>query len=247
MRSELIIKSRSLVGASDLTLLAPIKTGLVASLESVTYKTRIKRLLKTLNSGRASSHEYALLRPFSDAVERVGKIHSVRVAIVEPDRLLLSVTFDGSWESYLRVLWQKVGTLLDLIFCNTEDYVSARDHRFEEWAGWIDRVQIETDFFYGMPGLTVDDVKYLRGEELLHRKRPGCTDTDLAATRQASEERRETSLGRRHQRQSDSTIEAAGCRLWPFCTGLSTCTCRRRKMASTCIVPHATCCWSSGT
>ena len=185
MRSELVIKTRSLVGSSDLTLLAPIKTGLVPSLESVTYKTRVKRLLKTLNAGRASSHEYALLRPFSDAVERVGKIHSVRVAVVEPDRLLLSVTFDGSWESYLRVLWQKVGTLLDLIFCNTEDYVSARDHRFEEWAGWIDRVQIETDFFYGMPGLTVDDVKYLRGEELLHRKRPGCTDTDLAATRQA--------------------------------------------------------------
>lgn len=196
MRSELIIKSRSLVGASDLTLLAPIKTGLVASLESVTYKTRIKRLLKTLNGGRASSHEYALLRPFSDAVDRVGKIHSVRVAIVEPDKLLLSVTFDGGQESYLRVLWQKVGTLLDLIFCNTEAYVSAWDHSFEDWAGWVREVQIETDFFYGMPGLTVDDVQYLRNEERLHRQMPGGNAADLLAARQTVQSAEEETWSR---------------------------------------------------
>jgi len=189
MRRDLLVKTRSLGGSSDLTLIAPITPGLVPSLESVTYKTRLKRLLATLNAGRTASHEYSLLRVFTDAVERVGKIHSVRVAIVEPDRVLLSVTFDGGWESYLRVLWQKVGTLLDLIFCNAVGYVAAcgedgNGGRFEDWAEWIRGVQIETDFFYGMPAHTADDVQYLRNEERAHRQIPGDPPPDLAATRQ---------------------------------------------------------------
>ncbi len=182
MHRDLLIKSRTLGGTSDLTLLAPITPGLVPSLESITYKTRIKRLLKTLNSGRTSSQEYSLLRAFSDAVERVGKIHSVRVAIVEPNQLLLSVTFDGNIETYMRVLWQKVGTLLDVIFCNTEDYVSAWGNRYEDWAAWVRRVQIETDFFFSTPGLTVDDVHYLRDEELLRRRSADGSHDELLAT-----------------------------------------------------------------
>ncbi|HEX5683241.1 MAG TPA: Dyp-type peroxidase [Ideonella sp.] len=199
MRAELIVKSKALGGVSDLTLLAPLKKGFVPALDAVTYKTRARRLLKTLSLGRATSHEYALLRPFSDAVERVGKIHSVRVAIVEPeDKILLAVTFDGTWEAYLRVLWQKVGTLLDVIFCNTEDYPSACDHSFDAWASWVRRVQVETDFFYGMPRLTVDDVQYLRQEEQLHRDRPG-PQADLAAVRATvrSPEQRAWEMARR--------------------------------------------------
>ena len=126
MQRDVIVKGRSLGGTSDLTLLATIKPGFVDSLESVTYKTRVKRVLETLHSARMASHEYAAARLLSDAVERVGVIHSVRVAVLEPeDKVLLAVTFDGSWESYIRVLWDKVGTLLDLIFCGTEDYVTA--------------------------------------------------------------------------------------------------------------------------
>ncbi|MBL8376749.1 MAG: Dyp-type peroxidase [Burkholderiales bacterium] len=170
MHKELIQKSKALGGVSDLTLFAPIKPGLVPSLETVTYKTRIKRLLKALNAGRSASHEYALLRPFSDAVERVGKIHSVRVVVVEPqDLVLLAVTFDGSWQSYVRTLWEKVGPLLDVIFCNTVDYVTAVDNSYDAWAAWIDRVQSETNFFYGMPRLTVDDIEYLRRSEEISR------------------------------------------------------------------------------
>ncbi|HJV70331.1 hypothetical protein [Ideonella sp.] len=186
MRKELIVKSRSLVGTSDLTLLAPICPGLVpGSLEAVTYKTRIKRLLEALSVGRATSHEFALLRPFSDAVERVGKIHSVRVTVFEPeDKVLLAVSFDGTWEAYIRVLWQRVGALLDAIFCNTEGYVLAAESPYEAWAAWVDKVQRETCFYYGMPGLTVDDVHALRKEEALHRRRPASEAMDVAATRQ---------------------------------------------------------------
>ena len=177
MRTELIVNTKSLGGTSDLTLLASIRPGLVPSLESVTYKTRVKRLLKALNVGRSSSHEYNLLRPFSDAVERVGRIHSVRVAVLEPEnKVLLAATFDGAWESYIRVLWQKVGSLLDVIFCNTEDYDCACENTFDVWVAWARRVQVETHFFYATPELSVQDVRYLRSAEGLLRRVPAVSD-----------------------------------------------------------------------
>ncbi|MDE2145355.1 MAG: hypothetical protein KGJ24_01555 [Burkholderiales bacterium] len=184
MRRELITKSRNLVGTSDLTLLAPIRPGLVPSFNSISHKSRIKSLLQALNAGRSSAHEYALLRPFSDAVERVGKIHSVRVAVLEPEnQVLLAVTFDGSWEAYLRVLWQKVGTLLDIIFYDTEGYVCAYDRPYDEWAGWVRRVQVETHFYYGTPALTVGDVPLLQAEERQRRACPYQPGNELAAAR----------------------------------------------------------------
>ena len=54
MRTETIIKSRGLTGVNDLTLFAPVRQGLVPSLEAVTYKTRVKMLLRTLSGSRAS-------------------------------------------------------------------------------------------------------------------------------------------------------------------------------------------------
>ena len=187
MHIELNNKSKSLGGLSDLTVLAPIKKGLVPSLDSVTYKTRVRRLLEALQLLRESSHEYALFRPVSDSSERVGRIHSFRVAIVEPeDKLLLAVTFDGAQESYMRVLWQKIGTLLDLLFCSTERYVSAYGHSLAEWAAWIDRMQIPTDFFYGRPGVTGEDVVFLRDDERERQMNPDARDADLAAVRRVT-------------------------------------------------------------
>ena len=183
MRKELVVKGRSLTGTSDLTLLAPIIPGLVPSLDSITYKSRVIRLLRTLQGGRAAMHEYAAYRPLSDAVERVAAIHSFRVVVLEPEnKVMLAVTFDGTWESYIRVLWQKVGTLLDIIFCNTEGYVVSTGS-FEEWTTWVHKVQVETSFFYNTHGLTVDDVAYLREEERIHRSLGNGSSHDLEATR----------------------------------------------------------------
>ena len=86
---------------------------------------------------------------------------------------MLAVTFDGSWESYIRVLWDKVGTLLDLIFCGTLDYVTAYDHTFDEWLEWARRVQVETGFFYGPPGATARDVLYQRRVERMRVRGAG--------------------------------------------------------------------------
>ncbi|CAN5763862.1 hypothetical protein BH11PSE8_BH11PSE8_26460 [soil metagenome] len=208
MRQELIVKSKTLAGASDLTLLAPIIPGLVPSLDSISYKTRIKRLLKTLNAGRSSSHEYSLLRPFSDAVERVAKIHSFRVAVLEPSNMvLLAVTFDGTWEAYIRVLWQKVGTLLDVIFCNTVGYVSAYDNSFEAWTGWVHKVQIESHFFFATHALSVEDVHYLRRSESLHRREPGTAASDLQATRLISQTPEELAWELARHTSPDALVE----------------------------------------
>ena len=174
MRRDLIIKSGNLAGKSDFRVLAPIKKGLVPSLDAVTYKTRVKRVLRTLHAGRLGGFEYELARILSDAVERVGVIHSVGIAVLEPeDKVLLTVTFDGAWESYVRVIWQKVTRLLDLVFCNTDDYVVGYESSYEKWGLWLKQAQSEAYFLYATPGLTVDDTRYLKTQERVQRREAG--------------------------------------------------------------------------
>ena len=190
MRRDIKVRGASFSGTSDLTIVAPIRKGFVPALDAVTYKTRVQRVLKTLHAGRQTAHEYEFARVLSDAVERVGRIHSIRIAIIEPeDKVMLAVTFDGSWESYIRVIWQKVSRSLDLIFCNTEDYVTGWDHTFDEWCAWLRKSQAESSFLYSPPGLTFQDTQYLRmyerrlrGNGLLEKPdAPG--EADLAVTR----------------------------------------------------------------
>lgn len=177
MRHEPVHKSASLAGASDLTIVAPIRQGLVPSLEAVTYKTRTLRVLRALHIGRSAAHEHAMFRAMSDAVERVGRIQSVRIAVLEPEgKVMLAVTFDGAFESYLRVIWQKVASLLDLIFCNTEDYVTGHDHSFEAWGRWLRGRQAETSFLYATPSLSTADQHYLRLHERIERGRAASGD-----------------------------------------------------------------------
>ena len=61
MKRELIVKTCSLAGTSDLTIMAPIRQGLVPSLDSVTYKSRVKRVLRALHAGRSAAHEGELI------------------------------------------------------------------------------------------------------------------------------------------------------------------------------------------
>jgi Dyp-type peroxidase family len=183
MRRDLTIKSGNLAGTSDFRVVAPIKKGLVPCLDTMTYKTRVKRVLRGLHAGRAGGFEYELARVLSDAVERVGVIHSVGIAVLEPeDKVLLTATFDGAWESYVRVIWQKVSRLLDLVFCNTEDYVLGYENSYEQWGAWLKRSQSEAYFLYATPDLTVDDTRYLRMQERVYR-REAAGAADLRVTR----------------------------------------------------------------
>ena len=181
MRRDLTIKTGSMAGTSDFRVLAPIKKGFVPSLDATTYKTRAKYILRALNGGRASAYEYELARVLSDSVERVGRIHSVGIAVLEPedespdavDYVLLTATFDGSWEAYVRVIWQKAARLLDLIFCNTEGYRLGYENTYEDWGIWLKSRQTEAYFLYATPDLTVDDTRFLRMEERVYRRTSG--------------------------------------------------------------------------
>jgi Dyp-type peroxidase family len=174
MRRDLSIRSGNLAGTSDFRVVAKIKPGLIPSLDAMTYKTRVKRVLRTLHAGRAGGFEYEFARILSDAVERVGVIHSVGIAVLEPeDTVLLTVTFDGAWESYVRVIWQKVARLLDLIFCNTENYVNGYENSYEKWGEWLKTHQSEAYFLYATPALTVDDTRYLKTQERVQRREAG--------------------------------------------------------------------------
>lgn len=171
MRRDLTVKTGGLAGTSDFRVLAKIKSGFVPALDAITYKTRVKRVLRALHIGRSDSHEHELFRVLSDAVERVGRIHSVGIVVLEPeDKVLLTVTFDGSWEAYVRVIWQKVTRLLDLVFCNTENYVVGYESSYEQWGAWLKSAQSEAAFLYATPNVTVDDIRYLRMAERVHRR-----------------------------------------------------------------------------
>lgn len=185
MQAEFEVKTPSLAASTELLVLAPIRTGLVPTLDTLTYKSRVKALLKLLHAGRQSQHEYRPLRAVSDAVERVGVIRSLRVAVVEgrsdaDDRILLSVHFDGSYEAYARTIWQRAARLLDLIFCNAEGYTTGWDHPFDDWNAWIRSVQVATPFFYATPGFTHHDQTYF---QMLERRDRGGTDDERDRTR----------------------------------------------------------------
>lgn len=183
MRRDLTMKTGGLAGTSDFRVLGKIKSGFVPALDAVTYKTRVKRVLRALHIGRSDSHEHELFRVLSDAVERVGRIHSVGIVVLEPeDKVLLTVTFDGSWEAYVRVIWQKVTRLLDLVFCNTEDYVLGYENSYEKWGEWLKKAQSEAAFLYATPNVTVDDIRYLKMSERVHR-RAAADEAQLITTR----------------------------------------------------------------
>ena len=188
MHKELVVNTPSLSGSSELLVIAPIKPGFVPALDAITYTSRAKLLLRALHAGRKNAHEHNLFRAVSDAVERVGVIHTLRVAVLEPDAsnqagsILLSVNFDGAYEAYVRTIWQKSARLLDLIFCNTVGHVAGWHHSYEAWSAWLHSRQIDTPFYYSAPSLTKGDVTALRMQDRFQRRHP---DIDLLVTQSA--------------------------------------------------------------
>ena len=51
------VTSKHLQGITDLTLVAPIKQGFVDSLDTWTYKTRLRFVMQALNTSRAVTRE----------------------------------------------------------------------------------------------------------------------------------------------------------------------------------------------
>lgn len=154
-------------GITDLVLLADIKSGFVDALEVVTYVDRLRKVLRTLNGLRLGSRESSSpASPYTDIVARWRIVHSFRWAIVEgkagaPDRLLLCVNFDGGWEPYMRVIWDQLGSTLDLMLCHTEGYQLSCNCSFETYSRWVRAHEISADFLFIESGRTVGDAEYL--------------------------------------------------------------------------------------
>lgn len=168
-----LISSKHLESVSDLTLSAPIKQGFIDAFEAVTYETRLQKILDALFRIRATAREHSEIKPFVDTAERIQSLLDFRLTIlddVEPRRLLLSATFDKPFEPYMRLIWDPLGPLLDVIFCNCEGYVTASEHSFEDYLAWVRKSQKDTGFFYAASGISVTDIQYLVQIEKLQRE-----------------------------------------------------------------------------
>lgn len=183
-------RTTSLQGITDLTVLSRIKPGFVpGAFNTFTYADRLTKVLRVLNVIRQASRESALQRsPFPDSIGRFRSIHFFRFAVIPradaagPDQFLLNVTFDGGWEPYMRIIWKPLGKLLDVMFCNTEDYPMAFQCSFEEYMRWVRKHEVAGSFFYADSAATVGDSYYLRQLEAMQAIDGGRPGADTRAT-----------------------------------------------------------------
>ncbi len=200
--------STHLGGISNLALMAPIKPGFVDGIEAVTYTKRLEILLTLLNAARLTVREVAWEQsPFPDLLGSVGILRSFRYAIVSPDigsageasaasnalpgapptpgvhRLSLNVSFDGGWESYMRVIHRDLGPLLDAILCHCEGYPLARANTYETYTRWVRAHDFSGGLFYTGSDQTVMDQAYHAGIAKIQRESADPVAAELACTR----------------------------------------------------------------
>jgi hypothetical protein len=178
--------SQSLGGSSEITVLMPIRQGFVPCRDTLSYATRLRYVLRAYNGLRKVGLEARLFDTFVGPVESIQTVPGFRWALVDNEtRLLLAVSFDRSWEAYIRKIARDAGPLLDLMLCNCEGYEEySSDLGYPAFAAWVSRYQVPVDFYYSStPFFTVDDQAYAEDlNDLLHATdKP--EDFDLEAVR----------------------------------------------------------------
>ncbi|WP_199555348.1 Dyp-type peroxidase [Sandaracinobacteroides hominis] len=175
---------RRLGSTSDLVVLAPWKPGIIGADEAILPASRLALTFRTLQQIRRTARESVELAAFSDPVERIEQVHSFRLKAT-PEGMLLSVTFDFGWDSYVRDLWRDTGAgpFLDLLCCHCADYPLARETPLETWSEWIRSRELVSDYFYSATPLTVGDLAALSQAEKIQRDIPDAvkSDAELAA------------------------------------------------------------------
>ena len=76
------IKSRSVLGATELTLLAPLKRGLIPALDSRSYVSRARLVLDTLQALGISRREIDPTPAIAEVADSIRAIRSFRLSIV---------------------------------------------------------------------------------------------------------------------------------------------------------------------
>ncbi|MCG2592198.1 Dyp-type peroxidase [Ramlibacter sp. XY19] len=166
--------------------MAPVRAGMVAGFEPISYLGRLRKVLDALHTSRQNLRESEMLPPFfPDVVGRFRIIHNFRYALVPPAtpegtwQLSLNVTYDGGFEPYMRVIYRDIGTLLDLLFCHSPEYPGSRTSSFDEYCAWVRRNEIAGGIFYDDSAMTLDDHQYLAQVEKAQREGPAA-DADFA-------------------------------------------------------------------
>jgi len=162
------VRSKQIHGATDLTLVADIKPGLAPIPDSMSYATRLARVLNAFFEQRRYELETRGIQ--YGLVEQLRIIRSFRWSILGQGRqLMLAVTFDGPWEPYIRVIAEEAGPLLDLIFSHCSDYEgNSCEDGYSLFADWVRARQVESIHFYdAAPELSVDDLRYLQKFEAI--------------------------------------------------------------------------------
>lgn len=159
------IVSRNMGAVSELTLLADVRPELCEVRATMTHGTRLRLLLRTLYGIRRAAVEESVGARLPGPLESLEFLHFVRFALLDRDtKFLLGVTFDGSWEPYIRAIAERAGPLLDVIFCHTVGYnAHASDRGYPRFSEWVRAHQVEADFFFAdAPGTTAQDVRLLK-------------------------------------------------------------------------------------
>ncbi|WP_169544417.1 Dyp-type peroxidase [Sneathiella aquimaris] len=174
MRDE--ISSKSLGASSELLVISDLKQDFIPIRDSITYATRLRILLRALNSIRKIGLEEKGETIYVGPIDRLQTIHTVRWTVIEENRkMLLAVTFDRSLETYVRRIVDIAGPVLDAILCHCSGY---KDHTcwqgHEGFSRYVAKNQIDVDFYgASSPHLTVDDIVYLTK---LEQKQRSMTD-----------------------------------------------------------------------
>ncbi len=193
-----LITSKNMGGVSELTLVADVRPELVEIRSTMTHATRLRILLRTLYGIRRAAVEEGVGPRVPGPLESLEFLHFVRFALLDNDtKFLLSVTFDGSWEPYIRAIAEKAGPLLDVIFCHTVGYNAlSSDKGFEKFGAFARDRQVEADFWFAdSPGTTAKDVALLKD---FHRRLSGGGEAPIDPMRVGAE-RVERGLKALHQ------------------------------------------------
>lgn len=177
--------SKHLGSSMELTAIMPIKQGLINIPETVSYATRLKLLLKTLNEIRKTGTEANWVKALTGPVERLQTINFIRWLILDNNSLLLAVSFDRPWEPYIRKIVVEAGSLLDVILCHCENYEAhSTDLGYPAFAQWVRTHQVDCEYFYSAtPDVTIEDIQYLKALEQKQLAEPNLGHFDVDATR----------------------------------------------------------------
>lgn len=186
----MVATSKNIQGNTELTLIAPLKPGLspkpLILPSDYAYPTRLYALLTSLFGDR--KRELESNRIAEGLLEELQIIHSVQWMILPglQPHLMLAVTFDGPWEPYIRVIVERGGPLLDMIFSHCSDYNQSDSCMagYQGFSRWVRAHQIDTPFlFAATPTLTTEDTRFLQQLETTFAADPARTDLIREASR----------------------------------------------------------------